>query len=288
MVPVTRPRGATLLEVVVALPLLLLVGALAVQGFVTQLRLVTLQEARLTNGQELEHAVLALAADLRPLAARDLESWSDSAVVAYVPVLTGYVCGTPAPHLVDVAIGAPGAAARAVVLAAPRAGDMLGWAGLDTAMVGSAPDVLDAASHREVLGAGTAAAQACAGSPIRGAVSPWRLSLAVAPTTLPLVGSPVTVARRTEWRSYRASDGAHYLGRRDWNGVAWSTIQPVAGPLHAPALGGMALRILRADGAPASALLADARQLDLVLRARRGSVISDSLHVRLSLLGTGF
>lgn len=288
MVPVSRRRGASLLEVVVALPLLLLVAALAVQGFVTQLRLVTVQETRLANVRELEHAVLALAADLRPLSAFDLVSWSDSAVVAHVPILTGYVCGTPAPHVVDVAIGDVGAAARAVVRTDPRAGDMLGWAGLDSAVVGLHVAALDAEPRRGALGAAAAAASACTDSPIRGAASPWRLSLVAAPVTLPLVGSPVTLTRRTEWRSYRASDAAYYLGRREWNGVAWSTLQPVAGPLHAPVHGGMVLRMLRADGGNASVALGDARQLDLVLRAPRGAALSDSLRVRLALLGNGF
>lgn len=288
MVSVRRRRGSSLLELMVALPLLLLLAALAVQGFVTQLRLVTRHEARLANVQELEHAVLALAADIRPLSARDVESWSDSAVVAHVPVLTGYVCGTPAPHLIDVAMGATGSAARTVTLADPRAGDVLGWGGLDSAIVGVESAVLDTAHHRGALASASRSASACADSPIRGTASPWRLALAVAPATLPQRGAPVTVARRTEWRSYRASDALHYLGRREWNGVAWSTIQPVAGPLQEPARAGMTLQMLRADGGVASATLGDARQLDLILRARRGSTIIDSLHVRLPLHGSGF
>jgi len=288
VVPVRRRRGASLLEVVVALPLLLLVAALAVQGFVTQLRVVTLQEARLANVRELEHAALALAADLRPLAAWDLASWSDSAIVADVPVLTGYVCGTPAPHIVDVAFGEMGAAARAVLIAEPRAGDALGWAGLDTAVVGRAPAALDSARRRRTLGTATPSAAACADSPIRGVGAPWRLTLAVASVTLPQVGTPVAVMRRTEWRSYRASDAAHYLGRREWNGVAWSTLQPVAGPLAATAHGGMVLRLLRADGADANAALGDARRIDLLLRARRGDASVDSLRVQLALRGAGF
>lgn len=284
----TRRAGTTLLEVVVALPLLFLVAALAVQGFVMQLRVVTHQEARLANVRELEHAALALGADLRPLAAQDLESWSDSAVVAYVPVLSGYVCATPAPHIVDIAVGDAGSAARAIVLADPRAGDVLAWAGIDSAVVGRALAELDNAPQRSPLAAAASAGSACADSPIRGAASPWRLSLAAAPPTLPLVGSPVTLTRRTEWRSYRASDASYYLGRREWNGAVWSTIQPVAGPLHAPAHGGMALRMLRADGGNATEALGDARQVDLVLRAPRGLTMTDSLRVRLALLGAGF
>lgn len=288
MVPVTRRRGVTLLEVVVALPLLLLVAALAVQGFVTSLRLITQQETRLSNVRELEHAALALAADLRPLAGWDVESWSDTTVVAYVPVLTGYVCDTPAADIVDVAIGVAGAAAHAVVLADPRAGDVLAWVGLDSAISGIPSAELDTARRRGEVGAVALAASACADSPIRGAASPWRVSLVAAPTALPMVGTPVTLARRTEWRSYRASDAAYYLGRREWSGSAWSTIQPVAGPLHASADGGMVLRMLRADGSMATAGLGNARQLELLLRAPRGAAMSDSLHVRLALRGAGY
>jgi len=282
----TRRRGVALLELVVALPLLLLVAALAVQGFVSQLRVVTRQDARLANLRELEHAALALAADLRPLAASDLESWSDTTISARVPVLVGYVCGTPAPHLVDVALGVPGSAARAVVLADPRRGDVLAWTGADSAVAGLAPVALDAPPHRGVLDAAHAVASACPASPIRGTSAPWRLTLAAPPATLPSPGTPVSLARRTEWRLYRSGDAAHYLGRRDWNGTSWSTIQPVAGPLHAPGQGGLVLRVLHADGRSASGAPGDARQLDIILRAPRGrTATSDSLRLRLALRG---
>lgn len=290
MVPVRRRRGTALLELVVALPLLLLVAALAVQGFVAQLRVVTTQEARLANVRELEHAALALAADLRALGAADLESWSDTALVAQVPVLVGYVCGTPAPNVIDVAVGAPGSAARAAAFADPRSRDVLIWFGVDTTVAGDAPAALDAQRDEGVITAVSGVAASCSDSPIRGSAAPWRLTLATPPGRLPMAGAPVTVARRTEWRVYRASDAAYYLGRRDWNGTAWSTIQPVAGPLHAPAQRGMVLRVLRADGSSAAGAPAEARRVDLLLRAPRAralheSAASDSLRLRLALRG---
>lgn len=264
---------------------MLLVAALAVHGFVTQLRLITRQEARLANGRELEHAALALAADLRPLAASDLESWSDTSIVARVPVLTGYVCAVPAPHVVDVARGDDGSAARAAVLDDPRAGDALVWTLADTAVVGLALPLLDTLPSQSLVAFAERSAAACAASPIRGASSPWRITLAAPAATAVQVGAPVRLARRTEWRSYRAADAAYYLGRREWNGVRWSTIQPVAGPLHAPAEGGLVLQLLRADGSSASGAPEHARQLDLMLRAPRGRALSDSLQVRLALRG---
>jgi type II secretory pathway pseudopilin PulG len=289
MVPMRAHRGAALLELVVAIPLVLLVGALAVQLFTAQLRVAGVQESRLAVARELEHAALALAADLRPLAARDLDAWSDSGVVAHVPVLVGYACGAPAGDVVDVAVGDSGRASRAMMIAEPSVGDQLAWSAPDTAVQGLDASILDSSLSLAVVGGVERAAAACVGSPLRGSASPWRLRLAASPVLPPEPASLVVVRRRVEWRVYRASDGAHYLGRRDWNGSAWTTVQPVAGPLHAPATGGFVLRVLRADGTPASPARADARMLVVTLRAPRRAAAAiardDSLVVRLSLRG---
>jgi hypothetical protein len=287
----TRRRGAALLELVVALPLLLLVAALAVQGFVAQLQVVTAQETRLRNVRELEHAALALAADLRPIAAADLEAWSDTAVVAAVPVLRGFICGTPASHLIDVAIGDSASATRAVALADPRNGDVYSITDTDSAVAGIPSAQLDTRALGGALVAADVVASACVDSPIRGTGSPWRLTLAAPLATPPVLGTPISVGRRTEWRAYRASDARYYLGRRDWTGGGWSTMQPVAGPLLAPARGGLVLRVLRADGSSASGAPSEARQVELELRAPRtgargrDSMAFDSLRVRLALRG---
>jgi hypothetical protein len=291
MVPVTRRRGAALLELVVALPLLLLVSALAVQGFVAQLQVVTAQESRLRNVRELEHAALALAADLRPLAAADVEGWSDTTVVALVPVLRGYICGTPAPHLIDVAIGDAGSAARAVVLANPRDGDRYSLSGPDTLVIGLVSTQLDAGTQHGLIRAADAVASACVDAPTRGTGAPWRLTLAAPLAATPTLGTFITVSRRTEWRAYRASDARYYLGRREWTGVGWSTIQPVAGPLLPPSRGGFVLRVLRADGSSATSAPTEARQVEIGMRAPRtgvrgsASLRPDSLRVRLALRG---
>ncbi len=282
-------RGTTVLEAVVAMPLVLLVGALAVQLFVAQLRVAGRQESRLAVSRELEHAALALAADVRPLAARDLESWSDSGLVMLAPVLVGYVCGTPAADVIDVVAGARGEAPRAILFAEPRAGDRLAWSMPDTSVQGLAPRLLDEAALDAELMTVERSAAGCVGSPLRGSTAPWRLRLATAAALLPDEAGAVRLRRRTEWRLYRAGDGAHYLGRRDWNGAAWSTIQPVAGPLHAFGDGGLRVRVLRADGTPASALAGDAHLVELTLRAPRvgptGAPMSDSLFARLALRG---
>lgn len=62
---------------------------------------------------------------------------------------------------------------------------------------------------------------------------------------LPSVGAPLIAYEVVTYRSYRASDGAYYLGLRDAG-----TLQPLAGPL-APA--GLLLTFFDSTGAPARA-----------------------------------
>ena len=70
-----------------------------------------------------------------------------------------------------------------------------------------------------------------------------RLTLTGGLATRPAVGTPVRIARRTRYSLYRASDALWYLGRKTYNGIAWTTIQPVAGPLDKPLQHGLRIQV---------------------------------------------
>ncbi len=293
--PLRRARarhGGTVLELLVAMPLALLLSGVAVQLFVTQLRTARSIEVRLHNLRELEHGALAIAADLRAAAAADLETWTDTSVVLHAPVFTGVVCGAPAAHLVDVVAGHGAHPLRAVVFAAPRSGDRLVYATADTALAGAPSAALDSTEQAISVQAVSRASAACARSALHTAAggTPWRLTVSAGAGEPPDAGSVVSVRRRVEWRAYRAGDGTYWLGRRDWNGTAWATIQPVAGPLLSHRDGGFRLRVTRADGTPVASA-SEARLVLLELRAARrtpaSGLVQDSLRVRLALRGGG-
>lgn len=293
MVFVNRPRtGSTLLELLVAMPLALLLGALAVQLFVAQLRVAGETGARVQNHRDLEHAVIMLAADLRSAAASDLESWSDTSLVVHASVLHAIVCGTPAPNVVDVITGSSAHPLRAITLGTPRSGDILQFALEDSTLAGVSLATLDSLERQHQIAAITSEPSACASSLGNAAAggTPLRITLGSTPARPPALGSPVTVTRRVECRAYRASDNAYYLGRREWDGSSWNTVQPAIGPMLHNANRGFAVQVLRENGSPLAAPAADARAVQLHFRlprtgAARTNVAFDSLTTAIVLRG---
>lgn len=284
-------RGSALLELVVTLPLAALLATAAVHIMLTQLRVTRQVQARVTGTRELEHAVMALAADIRASAATDLEAWTDSSLVLHAQVFLGTVCGAPAPHVIDVIGGAPSSPLRASLSAQPRAGDRLLFGAPDSALLGAPIVTLDSMSVGAIITSAASEGTACATSSMnaRAGGTPLRFTLATAMPTWPRNGDLIVLTRRTEWRAYRASDQHTYLGRRDWNGTTWSTIQPVVGPLRSNALGGFRLRVTTANGGQLNSPNPDARFVHVRLasaqRISGTTEVRDSLDATLSLRG---
>lgn len=284
-------RGVAVIELLIAMPLALLLSGLAIQVLLTQLRVIRRVESRVHNLRELEHGAMVLAADIRAASASDIERWTDSSVVLQAPVLIAIVCAVPAPHVVDVIAGHGAHPLRAVQFAAPRNGDRLVYGQTDSAMLGAPAASLDTTSTAATLVAVGTEPSACAQSPLRASAggAPWRVTLSAPLAVAPDVGSVIALTRRTEWRSYRASDQLHYLGRRDWNGARWSVIQPVVGPLLPNTQGGFTVAVARADMSPLAAPGIDARFVQFQFRSARqltgGTPLRDSLTVTFALRG---
>lgn len=289
----TRRRpGSTLLELLVAMPLALLLGALAVQLFVSQLRISREVGAHVQNHRDLEHSVIMLAADLRSASATDLESWSDTSFVVQTAVLHAIVCGTPAPNVVDVITGLATHPLRAVTLGTPRAGDILQFALSDTTLAGLSVRALDSLEQRHQITSIASEPSACATSVgnVAAGGTPLRFTLGTTPPRPPALGTPITATRRVEWRAYRASDNAYYLGRREWDGGNWNTVQPAIGPLLANSDLGFRVQVLRENGSIVAAPANDARAVQMHFRMpRQGAVQTpsrfDSLTAVLALRG---
>jgi hypothetical protein len=286
---VTARRGVSLLETIVALPLLALVLALATALFVAQLRATVAAGARLEASRTLSEVASMLAHDLRGVAAGDLVGWNDSSVIVEVAVVAGVTCGpSSADHLDLVASTGPLALAWR---AEPAAGDRVVWAMPDTTVVGGA--AVDSVHQTRELRAVARAPHACADSPLRGEVAPLRLAVAPPlPAALaPPPGVLVQVLRPVEWRAYRAGDGETWLGRRERRGPVWSGLQPAAGPLEPVGAGGFVLAVQREDGWRATPARRDAALVLVSLRApRRGAAPggprrADSLRLPIALRG---
>lgn len=273
------PRGSALVELLIALPLVALLGALGIALLLAAHRQGSGTDARLGATRELRHAAAALTADLRPLGRNDLVAWTDTSIEFDATIATGVACATrytrTAVHLV--AHDAPSLAAAATT-APPQAGDAL-----TVSLTGPAGRSGPPATTTITDVGGSAA---CATSPTAHGGPALRLDVAPLPTTV-AEGTPARVTRRTRYSLYRASDGAWFLGRRSRFGMTWETVQPVAGPLHAP--GARGLRVAVRDSAGVTvASPGTAALLTIAMRAprpdrRRGAGGDDSTSVTVAL-----
>lgn len=107
---------------------------------------------------------------------------------------------------------------------------------------------------------------------IIGGASPWGSgprSAIVVHVASPLAagaGSVIRITRTWRYSIYRASDGAWYLGAKEWNPAAlrFNTIQPVSGPFVPPSRAGAAFRYFNASGNPVTSGATDTRSIALI------------------------
>jgi type II secretory pathway pseudopilin PulG len=266
--PMTRsrtPRGGTLLELLVALPLAALLAAVAAATLLGSWRLVRRGDASLGSMRELRHAQAVLVSELRPLRARDLRAASDSALEFDALLGTGVVCAS-----------ATGAADR-VEVAAPDPADPRGISWASSVQVGDILTLWRTATAGEALlrehrttVQGIAWGAACATSPW---LAGWadrrtvRLTLSDPSPTPLAIGAALSAYRPTRLSLYRSATG-WFLGKRTRNSGAWDVIQPVAGPFLSAGQGGMTTQVIDAAGTVAGSLVA-AAGIRVELRADR-------------------
>jgi type II secretory pathway pseudopilin PulG len=278
-------RGSSLIELLVALPLMALLGSLAVLLLLFVARSARTQGRTLQVSRELRHAVLVLSHDIDRLRPGDLVSVSDTLLEFDAVLAAAVVCDRPsADQLVlgDVSALVPSP------LSAVRAGDALtAWQVSATRYGGTAGD-LPAPAHATVgdwsgLGQGPCGA---AGDALR--VPRWRMAVDSTWAAGIAPGTPVLLQRRTRYTHYR-SDGHWWIGRRTLDASGWETVQPLAGPLHSATAKGMTVQVFDLQGAPTSQP-AEAALLQVTLRAPQttgGRIVGpgDSVQVQLALRG---
>lgn len=265
---VSSRRGSTLIELLVALPIFAIIGAIGAVMLLATHRLVRGSDGAITSTRELRHASAVLAGDLRPLSAIDVRAWSDTAIEFNATVGVGIVCDARARRneLYLLPIGDT-EAARTSWNAPPQAGDaVVAWRTLTATSATLAP-------MRSIV-TSISATRACATSPqLLSSAAPAALAQRlILRDTLPqsvMLGTPVRVARRTRLSLYQASDGAWYLGRTSWGGSGWDVIQPVAGPLLSARNHGLHIELQDSLGTNVSVSLAPPAQLHIELRAPR-------------------
>jgi hypothetical protein len=267
-------RGATFVELIVTM----IVGGIAL----TLITALCLREHRVFTDlaeqaaayAQLRDAEAILPTDIRAAstAAGDLRDARDTSLELRSVVASGVVCDT---------------AGGAVVLAPATAG-VDSYAGIssavtsgDTAWVLALADSTEAWRPFRVAASSAFRAGACApGGPalIGSALTLPRTVLtldSLSPATA--IGVPLRITRPLRYSFYRGTDGAWYLGQRDWNTVTqrFNAIQPVSGPFVAPSASASVFHYLDTAGAALAVPVANARLVGAVridLQTRTASV----------------
>lgn len=264
-----RRGGTTLVELIVALPIGAIIGAIAIALLLDAHKVSRRLNASTQIQRELRQAAAVLASEIRPLAASDLVAWTDTSIEVNGLIGSGIMCARSGLSAVDLMPLNGTDAIRTSWFATPQAGDMVFLQGADSSVAPQDASWTVSSLHS----AATSASSNCITSPhmlLSGASgNPVRLTMNSVLTVQPATGSLVRIARRARHSLYRASDGLWYLGRKSFNGASWTTIQPVAGPFDKPSLKGLRIQVRDSTGTvlrPGAA--STPRSVVLVLHAR--------------------
>jgi hypothetical protein len=265
----------SIIEVVVAMVVAGVVLALITTIGVRQQRLFTdLADGFAVSGQIREAAAI-LPIDLRgvSIASRDIREARDTSIELRATIASAVVCDTITNGLV-LAPSIAGAETYASYLTAIDVGD--------TVWVFTPSDTLDDWRPMSVGSVGTSSPKQCAPrgphlSDSARVLSRVSIGLSSPPSSLgATIGMPVRVTRPLRYSLYRASDGAWYVGEKDWSTSAarFNTIQPVSGPFLSAASGGLTFTYLDSIGVPLAAPVSDPRAIAAIRLSLRGQTKS--------------
>ncbi len=245
MPPVSRlRRGMGLAELLVALALSALLsaaGAAALLGIERYVRRTSSDDDARRVAREAE---AVLGSDLRAAAPDSVIVRGDTAVDLLSGVALSVVCVASADALILPSSAASSGFPLTVQRSTPAAGDALAWydaaAGWRMTRIDSVQSRWDGAGC-STAGGFRSAADSAARLPV--------LRVRVADATGAEVGGPVRIFRRGRYALVRGGDGTWGLAWRRCDAPApCGSSQPVAGPLAAPAAGGLHFQVA-ADGA---------------------------------------
>lgn len=267
--------GFTLIEILVALPLVALVGTVCVQLLLAVHRRVLHDDGWLAATRELRHSSAMLSTELKSLRPLDIVAWSDTAIEFDGVVATAIVCAANRSRGTVTLAGSAGDLNSAqrhildVVRNTPaQTGDRVA---LFTA--GATPS--DAPREIGAILRSVSSSHDCDASPLQIAgASATQLILTDSLIAAVAVGTPARITRRTRYSLYRASDNDFYLGRRTFGVAGWDVIQPVAGPLMPARDRGLVVTVRDSSGSrisPSVVPSSNAARVSLEMRAPRKS-----------------
>ncbi len=269
VIQVRWSRGATLPELLVALVLAGVAGALGAGLLTGAERRVRRDLGDDRASQAARDVAHILGAELAPARLVNPGAIGDTAVDVEAHVAASVACVAAAGIIVLPAERTSLLAPFTLLRVPPEPGDVvLVWDGAAAAWHAAVADSV----HVRPDGAGCPASgtfRSVADSVAREPTFRIRVSPPVPPTVI--VGAPVRILRRGRWAIYRAADRAWWLGYRRCGGGACGAVQPVAGPLAAPPDSGL---MVRANGDGTVAVIVTPQVADLAAARTRRHLIA--------------
>ena len=250
-----RATGFTTVELIVALAIAGILSASIGALLRKQQRFYSRAATTVEHRASLRDATSILPAELRSLspAGGDVLAFSDSSLEIRATIGAGVVCdvSADATTVALVPVGPVLGTTLAAFSTSPQSGDV--------ALVYdvAAPDdsLDDSWVAREVASTATSDNTCVASAlvPTEVAASPrWVVRLATALPPSVRAGTVTHVARHVRYRLYRTGGNDWYLGYSEWDGAAFSVVQPVSGPFASysrrSANTGLLLRYFDAEG----------------------------------------
>ena len=237
--------GMTLIELLVSLPVATVVVTVAVTLLlVTQRHARRLDEA-MSGYQQIEGIRRVLSTELQQVRASDLIQLSDSLLSWTVPRWLGVLCAVDSSATTERTLVVASLEEEAPVAPPPGTGWVVEVWGHDPSDLTVAPIAIRQSIRDPVRPHGADHCTPTGSVP----VPVWRIPWGSDHTgmTAPRVGFPVVLLEPVRYLHYR-SGNRWWLGRSRRTSTAWDITQPVAGPLAAPADGGMQVTALNAAG----------------------------------------
>lgn len=238
--------GSSLVELLAAVPLISLVGLIAVLLILNSQQLARKTDGRSARNRELRYAASVLATSVRNTHSADLHFWNDTLIEISSGVGIGLVCDMPSVNTIDLLPDNHTGALSPGWSSTPDPGDKVTVALYPHS--GNLEPIIEEARLTAISHVTNACNNAVLRDQSHGNI--LRLKLDRALNGTPIVGAPARITRQLRFSLYRGGDGGWYLGMRALRDNGWETVQPVAGPFATATDRGLRFGVIAQDGSP--------------------------------------
>ncbi len=239
------PRtGMTVVELLAAIPLIAVIGIVAVMLLFNGQRVLRKVEGQTGRIREMRHAAAALSAVLRNTHSNDLHAWNDTLIELSTTIGVAFVCGQYSSNSLAVLPSNGTLPTRSTWMDAPEPNDAVHVAVYEAGTVNSRRF---SGTISGIASSDTVCASSALKSGMVGKATKIELQQSVVGHVI--IGAPLIVTRRARLSLYKAGDNKWYIGMRYLRASGWEGTQPIAGPFESSTQEGMRIQVIARNGA---------------------------------------